>query len=75
MGYEFSKKKTATFKFYTNRDASATTTFAGINATLTSAETICNGVNSLMAIGGNNPEYEDAIRTAQETVWYNDDPG
>lgn len=70
MAYQFNKKPTATFQFR-NSDQTITeqTKLSGINATLGSAAIICDGVSSLMAIGGNNPYYQSAIRTAQETVY------
>lgn len=71
MAYQFNKKPTATFQFMTDTsetDASKTK-LAGINATLNSAATICDGVSSLMAIGGNSSGYIDAIRTSTETVY------
>lgn len=75
MAYQFSKKPTATFQFL---DSSLTITdktkLAGINATLGSAAVICDGVASLMAIGGNEPYFNDAVRTAEETV-YDDQQG
>lgn len=69
MAYQFSKKPVGTFRFITT-DTKPTEkiTLSGINATLTSAEIICDGTASLMAIGANYPEFEGAERTAQETV-------
>lgn len=69
MAYQFNKKPTATFQFTTNSSNTDKTKLAGINATIGSAATICNGVSSLMAIGGNSSVYIDAIRTAAETVY------
>lgn len=74
MAYQFNKKPTASFQFTTNADSSDKTKLAGINATIGSAATICDGVSSLMAIGGNSSVYTNAIRTATETV-YNDEEG
>lgn len=74
MAYQFRKKPTATFQFTTSNDTTDKTRLAGINATIGSAATICDGVSSLMAIGGNSSVYTDAIRTATETV-YNDEEG
>ena len=69
MAYQFNKKPTAKFQFTTSNDTTDKTTLAGINATLGSAETICDGVASLMAIGGNSSVYINAVRTATETVY------
>ena len=69
MAYQFSKKPTAKFQFTTSNDTTDKTALAGINATLGSAETICDGVASLMAIGGNSSVYINAVRTATETVY------
>lgn len=71
MAYQFNKKPTATFQFTQSNDTTDKTRLAGINATIGSAAIICDGVSSLMAIGGNSPFYENAVRTATETV--NDD--
>lgn len=69
MAYQFNKKPTASFQFTTNSDSTDKTRLAGINATIGSAATICDGVSSLMAIGGNSSVYVDAVRTATETVY------
>lgn len=74
MAYQFNKKPTATFQFKTNTDTTDKTKLAGINATLGSAAIICDGVSSLMAIGGNSTTYIDAVRTATETV-FDDEEG
>lgn len=75
MAYQFNKKPTATFQFTTDTtDAADKTKLAGINATLGSAAIICDGVSSLMAIGGNSSYYINAVRTATETV-YDDEEG
>ena len=70
MAYQFNKKPTATFQFRTNPNTiTDTTKLSGINATLGSAAIICDGVSSLMAIGGNSSAYINAVRTATETVY------
>ncbi len=69
MAYQFNKKPTASFQFTTNTDTTDKTNLAGINATLGSAAIICDGVSSLMAIGGNSSVYVNAVRTAKETVY------
>lgn len=69
MAYQFNKKPTASFQFRNSADSiTDTTKFAGINATLGSAAIICDGVNSLMAIGGNSAYFIGAKRTSEETV-------
>lgn len=75
MAYEFNQKPTGTFQFQTSDMTTSKTKLAGINATLGSAAVICSGVRTLMLIGGYQPEFEDAIRVRQETVWWNDDEG
>lgn len=69
MAYQFNKKPTASFQFTTNADSLDKTKLAGINATIGSAAVICDGVSSLMAIGGNSSTYNNAVRTATETVY------
>ena len=68
MAYNFKKDATAKFKFRTNQLSDDTLTLNGINASLSSADTICDGISSLMAIGLNEPVYTNAVRTATETV-------
>lgn len=69
MAYQFNKKPTASFQFTTDAESTDKTKLAGINATIGSAAIICDGVSSLMAIGGNSSTYIDAIRTTTETVY------
>lgn len=68
MAYQFTRDKTSKFKFRPQRTSDDTITLDGINANETNAQTICNGLNSLMAIGGNDPTYISAVRTSTETV-------
>lgn len=68
MAYVFEKDKTAKFKFRPKQLSSDTLTLNGINASLPSASTICDGISSLMAIGGNAPVFLQATRTTNETV-------
>lgn len=66
----FETDKNAKFTFLTNSHSSHKTTLDGINPTLSSADSICAGVDALMAIGGNAPYYDgNAIRTKTETVY------
>lgn len=72
MSYTFETEKTAKFSFYTNQHSSDKTTLAGINPTLSSADSICAGVDSLMAIGGNTPYYDGkGTRTVTQIVYDN----
>jgi len=68
MAYTFNKDKTAKFKFRPKEASSDTLTLNGVNASLSSADTICDGISSLMAIGGNTPVFLKATRTGTETV-------
>ena len=70
MAYTFETKANAKFRFVTNQNSSEQTTLDGINATLSSADTICDGVSSLMAIGNNTPYYDGkAYRTVTDNVY------
>lgn len=66
----FETNPNAKLKFRTTTHASGMTTLDGINPTLASADSICAGVDSLMAIGGNTPYYDaEATRTRTETMY------
>lgn len=69
MAYTFERNRTSSFRFHTTRNSSEQTTLNGINATLESAQTICNGVSSLMAIGGNSPVFDEGVRTVKDIVY------
>lgn len=73
MAYAFQKDKISKFQFKPNANES-TMTIDGINSSVTSATTICDGVTSLMAIGSNQPYYDDgqSKRTVNEYVINND---
>ena len=68
MAYVFKKEPTAQFQFYTTQGSDDKTKLDGINSTLTSADTICDGIASLMAIGSNQPVFINGIRTVNENV-------
>lgn len=71
MAYSFVKDRTAKFSFIADVNTpSDSITLNGINATLASADSICAGIDSLMAIGGNEPYYSagKAKRTVIENV-------
>lgn len=73
MAYIFEKKPTATFQFRNSEETlTEKTTLGGINATLNNANTICDGVNSIMAIGGYSPAFDEAVRTAKDYVTYDE---
>jgi len=65
MAYEFNQEKASKFQFKPNLGEN-TMTINGINSSIASAATICDGVNSLMAIGSNTPYYDDGL--ARRTV-------
>lgn len=70
MAYNFETDKNAKMKFRTTTGDSQMTTLDGINPTLASADSICAGIDSLMAIGANTPYYDgEAKRTRTETVY------
>lgn len=71
MAYAFEKKYAATFDAEVEGAAQTIKTlkFQGISATETSATTICNGLDSLLAIGGLTANYlENGLRTVKENV-------
>lgn len=69
MALTFETDKTAKYRFQTTEDGSDKTTLTGINPTLASAESICAGVDSLMAIGLNTPYHIDGTRTVTQIVY------
>jgi len=70
MSYVFDTKKTATLKFTKSATTYRNLNLAGINATITSADAVVNGVQQLLGIVGQVGEYdvEDAMRTVTENV-------
>lgn len=70
MAYQFDRERSASFKFK-NQNATSIT-LRGINPTIDSAAVICDGVSSLIAIGGLQGRYIDAERTVKDNV-YNDE--
>ena len=68
MAYQFLKDPAAKVQFNTDVNSTNKTTLAGINASLSSADTICDGLASLMAIGGNSAYFADGIRTSTEQI-------
>lgn len=67
MGYTFTTQDNATFKVPTSEN-SKSNSLPGVNATITSADTICDGVASLMSIASLTGEFELAERTVKESV-------
>lgn len=67
----FETDANAKMNFLVNSHSSDRITLDGINPTLRSADSICAGIDSLMAIGGNTPYYLDdkATRTVTERVF------
>lgn len=70
MAYAFQKKHTATFDVPVEgaAEASKSLKLQGISATETSAQTICNGIDSLFAIGGLTADFTNGLRTVKENV-------
>lgn len=68
MAYVFNRKATGRFQFNRTEGSSDQMKLDGINATLTSADTICDGVASLMAIGSNEPVFLNGTRTVTDNV-------
>lgn len=68
MAYVFETQKAAKFQFSANAGENQMS-LAGINATVSSADTICDGIDSLMSIGSNQPVYAtEAKRTVIQVV-------
>lgn len=70
MAYVFNTQHTATFEVPVSGAAATSKTLklSGINATETSANSICNGISSLLAIGGITAELANGVRTVKENV-------
>jgi len=71
----FIAEATAKLKFYRSRDTvTDTITLNGINSSLSSVETVGDGVASLTAIGGySSPKMTNAVRTIEEVATNGDD--
>lgn len=68
MAYQFTNEASASFKVQ-EQESGKYTTLKGINANQASAQVICNGVASLLAIGGIFGVYENASRVVTENVY------
>lgn len=70
MAYAFEKKFTATFDVPVDGAAAVQQSIKlqGISASETSATTICNGIDSLFAIGGLTADFTEGLRTVKENV-------
>ena len=67
MAYTFTTQDNATFKVPTSENGK-NNSLPGVNATITSADTICDGVASLMSIASLTGDFELAERTVKENV-------
>lgn len=69
MAYVFETQGVATLKFDSGNPAT-TMTVSNISGTVSSAQTIINGVNALLYIGNIQENYdaEDAVRTVKQNV-------
>lgn len=69
MAYVFETQQVATLKFDSG-NPDTTMTISNISGTVSSAQTIINGVNALLYIGNiqDNYDAEDAIRTVKQNV-------
>lgn len=67
MAYIFESEEAATLKF---DDGNKSLTINNISGTVTSAQTIINGVRALLHIGGIENRYdpEDAVRSVKQNV-------
>lgn len=68
MAYQFENNETANFKVQP-QGKSSYLTIRGINSNETSAEVICEGIASLLAIGQISGVYENASRVVTENVY------
>ncbi len=70
MAYDFTQKHTATFDVPVEgaADTSKSIKLQGISASETDANIICNGIDSLFAIGGLTADYLNGLRTVKENV-------
>jgi len=65
----FLAEATAKLKFYRSSSGTDTLTLNGINSSLSSVETVGDGVSSLTAIGGySSPNMNGAVRTIEEVA-------
>lgn len=69
MAYIFETQDVATLRFDSGNPAT-TLSISNISGTVSSAQTIINGVNALLYIGDLQENYdpEDAIRTVKQNV-------
>jgi len=70
MAYEFETENTATFKFTKSTMTQSTLTLAGINSSVSSAQTIVNGIQRMLWITDQVGSYEptDGTRTVKQDV-------
>ena len=67
MALIFEEQDKASFKVTTLEDG-ADVTINGVNSTVASAQTICDGVASLLACASLTGIYDGAIRTVKQDV-------
>lgn len=69
MAYVFETQQVSSLKFQGANSAS-NLNISNISGTLTSAQTVINGVMALLYIGGLDQDYEptDAVRTVKQNV-------
>lgn len=67
MAYVFNTQNNATFRTPAS-EKEGTLSIPGVNATLTSADTICDGIASLMSVASLTGEFALAERTVKESV-------
>ncbi len=67
MALVFEEQDKATFKLTTQEDG-ADVTISGVNSTLASAQTICDGVASLLACASLTGIYDTGVRTVKQDV-------
>lgn len=70
MAYEFNRKATATFDVPVTgaAESSKSIKLQGISASETSAQTICNGIDSLFSIANLTADFSNGLRTVKENV-------
>lgn len=71
MAWVFNTQEAANFNTMINQTGNRIN-IPGVNATEQDANIICNGIDSLLAIGGRSSIHEEAIRTVKDDVEYQD---
>ncbi len=70
MSYVFDNVKAATFKFTKGAATARNLTFNGINSSITSAQTVVNGIQRMLWITDQVNDYEptEGVRTVKQNV-------